>query len=476
MAKIPWQQSVRYEETEYIACTSVLIDAKNGPCSDFQAMMDFLDEYRMVYGKALRMAHSLLAKGEKPTEIKKRLCTELKIKARIANSALKEAQTRRSALKAAMKSRLDAFKRKKKVLETDIKDNRAAYEAFRKENKDEDWHKPSKGLVLKNRAFRKKSCILKRKLDKLNRKIENLDSALKKDEIKICFGGKTLMAQRHRIGQASNPFKDLAAWKTEWDYRRNRHIFTIGSSDEAGGSQLCRFVHSWHNIFYLQIADYRRYDPKDPSCEKGKVFTFPVEVKYRCEDLLAAQTHNKSISCNIVCKNGRFYVQPILTIAGKQKTAVSGCLGLDINNGFISIAGLDQQGKFTGARDLTFETLENTGSNKTSLLTLLSKVHNYARKNHLAVAIEGINLSGRKICTGSKTMNRILHLFPYSRYVEEHQRLSIKKGTVLHLVCPAYSSVIGDRKYSGTLGISRHQSAAYVVGRRALGFTEFMKK
>ncbi len=49
--------------------------------------------------------------------------------------------------------------------------------------------------------------------------------------------------------------------------------------------------------------------------------------------------------------------------------------------------------------------------------------------------------------------------------------MSIRIGTQLYLVHPAYTSQIGDR-YKEELKISRHQSAAYVIARRGLGIEE----
>ncbi len=51
------------------------------------------------------------------------------------------------------------------------------------------------------------------------------------------------------------------------------------------------------------------------------------------------------------------------------------------------------------------------------------------------------------------------------------KRMSIRIGTQLYLVHLAYTSQIGDR-YKEELKISRHQSAAYVIGRRELGIEE----
>lgn len=107
-------------------------------------------------------------------------------------------------------------------------------------------------------------------------------------------------------------------------------------------------------------------------------------------------------------------------------------------------------------------------------MKILLEIHRKAKREDYSIAIESINLSKKKISTGGKKMNRILHLFPYTRYIEVSKRLSIKEGTRLYLVSPANTSKIGDTKYKDKLGISTHLSASYVIARRALGFEEKM--
>ena len=53
---------------------------------------------------------------------------------------------------------------------------------------------------------------------------------------------------------------------------------------------------------------------------------------------------------------------------------------------------------------------------------------------------------------------------------------ALKEGFVLEEVHPAYTSIIGKLKYKDTYGLSDHQAAAFVIGRRALGYTEKIPK
>ncbi|GAH10430.1 unnamed protein product, partial [marine sediment metagenome] len=43
-------------------------------------------------------------------------------------------------------------------------------------------------------------------------------------------------------------------------------------------------------------------------------------------------------------------------------------------------------------------------------------------------------------------------------------------------VSPRFTSFIGEYKYAATYGISVHQAAAFVIARRAMGFSEKIPK
>jgi hypothetical protein len=52
------------------------------------------------------------------------------------------------------------------------------------------------------------------------------------------------------------------------------------------------------------------------------------------------------------------------------------------------------------------------------------------------------------------------------------ERKCIENGIWYRKVNPAFTSVIGKVKYSEMYGLTVHESAAFVIGRRGLGFDE----
>ncbi|HZG70684.1 MAG TPA: hypothetical protein VEY51_04030, partial [Chondromyces sp.] len=77
---------------------------------------------------------------------------------------------------------------------------------------------------------------------------------------------------------------------------------------------------------------------------------------------------------------------------------------------------------------------------------------------------------------GNKKANNIKSMFAYKKMKEAIESRAAKKGVAVIKVDPAYTSISGKMKYMRKLGISIHQSAAYTIGRRGLGYKEKVPK
>lgn len=469
MDKIPFQEYLKFEDTSYIASTSLVLDKKNGNWNEYYKLVDFLNTYLEVYNKAYHIALSELCKNKDFKDIKRRICKELNVKSRVADSAINEARAKLSAKKELLKVEKQEVKYAIKKAKAKLKKEKEDYKEFREEHKD--WSKPAKKIVVENKKYRKNIYFLKDKINKLNVKLKNIEKTLKDKKYKICFGGKKLLSYRHKLENEKTKYNTYEEWNTEWNKARKKHIFTVGTTGDSYGNQLLKLIPSSYGYYYLRITDYRN------TVKAGTYFEFPVYLSYLEGLINNYVSNNQTMSYYIVKEKDRFYIKPSVEIKGVSKCpVVEGCYGIDINNGFLSITKTDKNGRFIKTEDIIFETEGSREQNIESLNNILLNTHRKAKKENYSIAIEGINLTRKKIVTGGKKMNRILHLFPYSRYVELSKRMSVKTGTNLYLVHPAYTSQLGDEKYKDVLRISRHQSAAYVIGRRALGFEEKYKK
>ncbi|WP_245842423.1 IS200/IS605 family accessory protein TnpB-related protein [Parageobacillus galactosidasius] len=96
------------------------------------------------------------------------------------------------------------------------------------------------------------------------------------------------------------------------------------------------------------------------------------------------------------------------------------------------------------------------------------------QENVGAVVIENIQLRQRH--DTDKRFNRFTHHFKKKKLTETIIRPGLRLGFCIKIVNPVYTSVIGRFKYMKKYGLSVHESAALVIGRRGLGYQERLPK
>lgn len=90
------------------------------------------------------------------------------------------------------------------------------------------------------------------------------------------------------------------------------------------------------------------------------------------------------------------------------------------------------------------------------------------------IAVEDLDFRDDKSITAK--FNRISHGFVWSKFLNSVERGCLREGVPFIKVKPPYSSLIGILKYQSQYGISNHEAAGYVIGRRALLFLKFLTK
>ncbi len=91
-----------------------------------------------------------------------------------------------------------------------------------------------------------------------------------------------------------------------------------------------------------------------------------------------------------------------------------------------------------------------------------------AKTTNRALMVENLALRDDKSVTTK--FNRLSHGFVWSRFLAAVERTCTREGVPLIKVKSPYTSVIGILKYQQQYGISNHEAAGYVIGRRGLGF------
>ncbi len=118
------------------------------------------------------------------------------------------------------------------------------------------------------------------------------------------------------------------------------------------------------------------------------------------------------------------------------------------------------------------------GAKELVLWKVAHRVVALAEEHGVAIATERLKYL-RKTTRGDGTgraFRRKEHRFAYASLLRKVHSLARKRGVQVVEVNPQDTSTIGMLKYAPQLSLSKDVAAAYVIGRRALGFTEKLPK
>jgi IS605 OrfB family transposase len=120
----------------------------------------------------------------------------------------------------------------------------------------------------------------------------------------------------------------------------------------------------------------------------------------------------------------------------------------------------------------------NKGAKELLLWRIAHQVVAVAEKHGVAVATERLKRlrKSRRGDGSGRHFRRKQHRFAYRSLLEKIHSLARKRGVEVLEVNPQDTSTIGMLKYAPSLHLSKDVAAAYVIGRRALGFEEKLPK
>ena len=300
----------------------------------------------------------------------------------------------------------------------------------------------------------------------------------------ICFGGKKLFRKQFEV-------EDHAAWKKEWEDKRNQGFFSIGSKDETGGNQSCTWIkqqdgnlslrvrlpHSLEKLYgkYLLIEDlhfdYGHQEIIDALHENQQRNTL---LKIQDPTYL---NHGRAITCRFLRdeKGWRVFV----SLSKKKKEIISsrqlGAFGIDVNVDHLATSDIDRFGNTVAHKK---HPLNLYGKNNNQALALIQEVAkeivSLAKERKKPIVLEELDFQKKKqaLRNDSPKRARMLSSFAYRKILEAIKARAYKEGIEVLQVSPAYTSMIGHIKYAKRFGLSKHEAAAFCVGRRGLGFLE----
>ena len=266
---------------------------------------------------------------------------------------------------------------------------------------------------------------------------------------KVIFGGKKIWEQ----------LKSKLITKKQWENLRNNRIYARGDKTKSGNPNF-RIVGNQLRITTgnRQFKNYKLFIPNkfqeqlQQLLKSGEAYN----VRLKQQD----ETHWQVIV--------DYEVETPMTTIG----FVDGAIGVDTNIDRIAVAEISRDGNYLGSQTLVKSRLKDGSASKRNydIGCLVKQIINIAKKKKKGIAFEDLNF--KKDFTGHKKLNRIKSNFVWRKFIELLERKCIQHGISYKKANPAYTSLIGKTKYKDMFGITTHESAAYVIARRGLGFNE----
>ena len=299
-----------------------------------------------------------------------------------------------------------------------------------------------------------------------------LDSAreLGQDPRKVVFGGRKLFEQlkrRHLSGKA------LLVLKKKWKEKRQGLLYSRGEAAKKGNANL-------------------RLEPKDGALwlrinlgRSGYVRALVQTSHPQLKTLLQRAYASLPYNVTLQLKEGKIYAHFSWSEEAPSPihTKANGVLGVDINAHpyHLALAVVGKDGNLARHLVLSLEEADrapNKGAKEILLWRVAHQVVALAEEHGVAIATERLKYlrKSRRGDGSGRLFRRKQHRFAYRSLIDKIHSLARKRGVEVVEVNPRDTSTIGMLKYAPQLHLSKDAAAAYVIGRRALGFEEKLPK
>ncbi len=308
------------------------------------------------------------------------------------------------------------------------------------------------------------------RLDRLEKKLYHLQNKIPG----VVFGRKVLFKQQYTVRAYR---RDHKAWKQAFDRARYYEMMLSGRKDAKHGNFVVKYNPTLHTLQWTTADGIERIIP-------NVVFPYGGDAIERAIILQQQKTakerlkNGKSIAWSVE-DHGAYYlfkcvVEDVSVPIGNY-SKVDGVLGIDLNYNHVAIANINPKGQLIKAWVMDFDLEDKTTGQAAKIIEALAiRLINQAIAHNKPIVVEELDTTTSKVANpyGPSSRNRKLSLFAYRKFGSAIENRATKMGVAVFYVNPAYTSQIGKMKYMRQLGISIHESAAYVIGRRGMSFKE----
>lgn len=337
----------------------------------------------------------------------------------------------------------------------------------------------------------------KRRLEILKQKASKLEKRIKGNKWKICFGSRDRLKKQHYLEE--NNYEDHQDWKDDWLFHRSNQSYWLGDTNEKARNRNAKIS------FNGSKASLRLTVPEALRAEHGSFVIIPdLEFDERAEEQIKKSLDSKDGKAplsyrilerqKIVCdkwgvpkKRRQLYLQVSLEerydIPHSSRKAV-GAIGVDLNCDHLAVGEVDRSGNPVAAFQQDYFKGSSITEKSSEQITAMFGDHirdivACAKLKHKPIVIEKLDFQLKKAGLRELHGPRLAGLlsgFAYAKFMSMMASRCHREGVDLILVNPAFSSVLGAYNYFGLSHLySSHQMAAFIIGRRGLGFQDSLK-
>jgi len=292
-----------------------------------------------------------------------------------------------------------------------------------------------------------------------------LDSAkeLGQDPRKVIFGGRKLferLKRKHLSGKA------LLALKREWKEKRQGFLYSRGDAAKKGNANL--------RLEPKDGALWLRVNLGDGAYVRALVQTAHPQREALLQRVYASLPYNVTLRL----EDGEVYAHFSWSeeLPPPVHTKANGVLGIDANGDpyHLALAVVSPDGNLRRYLTLSLEEVDRAPNKELILWKVAHQVVAVAEEHGIAIGTERLKYlrKSRRGDGSGRHFRRKQHRFAYRSLLAKVHSLARKRGVEVLEVNPEDTSTIGALKYAPQLHLSKDVAAAYVIGRRALGYEE----
>ena len=394
---------------------------------------------------------------------KKDLSKDWNLLARQFNSCKVEAETRKKNVLANYQFQVDNIPTRLAAIEEDLKDSQDPFVIHQK----------------------------KRQWERQNDKLIELKAKISEKDATCVFGSKRLWLAQFRL-KANGYTEDEQghrAWYKDWQAARNFNFQMVGSHDETMGNGMCQLIRGQLRSWDLQLRLPTSYQ-EEYLIISNLQFNYDSETVFQAIQQAYLQNLHSETRNAIAYRFHKDHKGWIVTIniyllpVDLKVSFQEGGIGTDINHDHLSYAEFDRHGNLlprglVGVGDIPLDLNGDADHDQNNIQEAAKHLVNLALRARKGLVIEELDFK-KKTAQLAKIHGpayaTMLTSFAYSAITQAILSRAYRMGVEVRQVNPAFTSCIGLFKYRDRYGLSTHQAAAYVIGRRGFHLSERLPK